>query len=105
MPPEKKNQLRSSQLAKNKRQPKNEKTLKPPPIPKPDSGGKREPASVPEKPNPMDMNYDGYYDDVLTDDNGRTKEKLDRELIKRNALIAIGVVVIVALSIIIMSVL
>ena len=57
------------------------------------------------RPNTMDMYYDGYYDDVLTDDDGRTKEKFDSELIKRIALIAIGAAILVVLSIIIMTVL
>lgn len=54
--------------------------------------------------NLMDINYDGYYNDVPTGDNGRSKEGLDPELIKRIAIVAGSVVVIVILSIIIMTV-
>jgi len=79
---------------------------KPPPRPKSNIQKTPDPPCASYiKPNPMDMNYDGYYDDVLTDDDGRTKEKLDPELIKRIGLIAVGAVVLVVLSIIIMAVL
>ena len=51
------------------------------------------------------LGYDGYYNDVPTEDKGRIKENLDPELIKRIAMIAGGVVFLIILSIIIMSVL
>ena len=55
--------------------------------------------------NPMDENYDGYYDDRPTDDNAQNKESFDPGLLKRIALIAGGAVVLVILSIILMNLL
>ena len=37
-----------------------------------------------------DDGYDGYYDDILPDDAGRPAEGLDRELLKRVALVMGG---------------
>ena len=42
----------------------------------------------------MDDGYDGYYDDVLPPDMDREKEGLDKELIKKVALVGIAVFVI-----------
>ncbi|MCL2775202.1 MAG: hypothetical protein FWD71_17915 [Oscillospiraceae bacterium] len=40
--------------------------------------------------NPMDENYDGYYDDRPTEDNEQNKDAIDPELIKRVAFILGG---------------
>jgi hypothetical protein len=50
----------------------------------------------------MDENYDGYYDDVPTSDDGRTTERLEPELIKRIALVAGGTVAIIILCVLVM---
>jgi hypothetical protein len=53
--------------------------------------------------DPMDVGYDGYYDDVPTNDNGQTAtERFEPELIKRIALVAGGFLGIVVLSVLIM---
>lgn len=115
-PPPKQNHSmqRSSQSAANKRPPprtgpqtqmKRATKQKPPVRPKPNQKRRPPPARASAAPNPMDINYDGYYDDVPTADNGQTKERMEPELIKRIALIAAGAVVMVILSIIIMYVL
>ena len=63
------------------------------------------PASALEEMNFMDTNYDGYYDDVPTEDSGQGSDELDPELIKRVALIAVGAIAFVILSVIVMSIL
>ena len=55
--------------------------------------------------NPMDENYDGYYDDKPTEDNAQDKEILDPELIKRIAFISGGTLAVVILIIILMQLL
>jgi len=55
--------------------------------------------------NPMDIGYDGYYDDVVPEDNGQLKERMPPELIKRIALVSAGALFIVILSVTLMSVL
>lgn len=46
-----------------------------------------------------DDSYDGYYDDVLSSDMDRQKEGLDKELIKKVAVIAGGVLLIAGLCV------
>ena len=55
--------------------------------------------------NPMDENYDGYYDDKPTDDNEQNRETFEPELIKRIAFISGGAVVIIILAIILLNLL
>ncbi len=57
------------------------------------------------RPNPMDENYDGYYNDVPTDDNGESKDRTDPALIKRAALVAVGALAVIILAVIIMTLL
>jgi hypothetical protein len=52
--------------------------------------------------NPMDENYDGYYDDKPTDDNAQNKDGLDPELIKRIVFISGGALLIVIFAIILL---
>ena len=52
--------------------------------------------------NPMDEDYDGYYDDKPTDDNAQNRDVFEPELIKRVALISGGAIIIVIFAIILM---
>ena len=81
------------------------KKQKPRSGPKPYSKANHRQPSAPTERNLMDINYDGYYNDVPTDDNARTREGIDSELMKRIVMIASGALIIVAISIIIMNVL
>ena len=54
---------------------------------------------IPKKP---DINYDGYYDDRQTDDDGQIKDSLDPEIIKRVAFIAGGAFILIILSAVVM---
>ena len=53
----------------------------------------------------QDVNYDGYYNDVLPEDEGYIKEKIEPELIKRIALIVGVMLLVVILSVLLMRVL
>lgn len=53
---------------------------------------RRKPSPGPPNPakrkkNPMDVNYDGYYDDVKPVDAGEQEERIDPELVKRIAIL------------------
>ncbi|MCL2228078.1 MAG: zinc ribbon domain-containing protein [Oscillospiraceae bacterium] len=74
---------------------------KPPAGSKPDKQETRA-SEHPPRPKPMDENYDGYYDDVPTADNGHAKERFDSELIRRIGLVAAGALAIVILSVVAM---
>lgn len=56
-------------------------------------------------PNPMDKNYDGYYDDVPPIDAGWDADGLDPELVKRVTLLILGTVGLIALAITLMMLL
>ena len=56
---------------------------------------KQEATQLAEEPI-VDDGYDGYYDDVLPPDMDREKEGLDKELIKKVALVGIAVFVIIS---------
>lgn len=53
----------------------------------------------------LDDGYDGYYDDVPTEDDGHIKEGVDKETVKRIIMVAAGALIIVGLSILVMYVL
>ena len=53
----------------------------------------------------VDNGYDGYYDDVLPPDLDREKEGLDKELIRKVALVGIGVFVIISMCVALLYVL
>jgi len=53
----------------------------------------------------MDVNYDGYYDDVLPVDAGQQGERMDPELIKRIVLLIVGALGVIILAAVLMSVL
>ena len=72
----------------------------------PQSGRKPErPRRPQELPNPMDIGYDGYYDDVQPLDAGARGEGMDPELMKRIGLVILGAVGVICLSVILMIVL
>lgn len=58
---------------------------------------KSEDASVPEIVA-VDDGYDGYYDDVPTDDDGGGAEGIDPKLLKQVLLIALGALIVIGLS-------
>ena len=68
----------------------------------------RKPKKKPRKPGkgripePVDVGYDGYYDDVKPIDSGHIHDRTDPELIKRIIIVSAGAVVIVILSVLIM---
>ncbi len=47
----------------------------------------------------MDECYDGYYDDVLPQDNTLIQQSLDKDLIKRLVLLGIGFIVVIGICI------
>ena len=53
----------------------------------------------------MDVNYDGYYDDVQPIDAGQLGERMDPELIKRIILLVVGALGVIILATVLMSVL
>jgi len=55
--------------------------------------------------NPMDIGYDGYYDDIIPDDNGQLKEHISSELVRRIAVVAVSTMIIVILSVVLMTLL
>lgn len=65
---------------------------------------KRKQTAVPDAPHPEarpeDFGYDGYYDDIVPSDIGQEREGIDKELVKRIAIIAGIVAVIIALCIV-----
>lgn len=72
----------------------------------PQSGRKPERPRQPQKPsNPMDVGYDGYYDDVQPLDAGAQSEGMDPELMKRIGLVILGAVGVIGLAVILMMVL
>lgn len=56
-------------------------------------------------PNPMDENYDGYYDDVPPIDAGWDAGGLDPDLVKRVTLLILGAISMIALAITLMMLL
>lgn len=66
---------------------------------------KKKPKPVKAAPAPMkeepfvDDGYDGYYNDVSTDDDGRQQsEGMDPKLLKQVLLIALGAIVVIGLA-------
>ena len=67
---------------------------------------KKQKATVPlQEESVVDDGYDGYYDDVQPPDIGHTKEGLDKELIKKVALVGIMVFVVISLFVALLYVL
>ena len=55
--------------------------------------------------NPMDVNYDGYYNDIQPVDAGTRSEGMDPELVKRIGLVILGAVGVIILAVILMMLL
>jgi len=72
---------------------------------KPKQAKRKKPDSI-RKPvkNPMDENYDGYYDDRLPDDSEHMKEteSTNPEILKQAALIAGGAFLFIIIAVVIM---
>ena len=58
-----------------------------------------------QKKNPMDINYDGYYNDVKPIDAGQQRDRLDPELIKKVILLVAGALGVILLAIAFMALL
>lgn len=72
---------------------------KPEPPPKKRKPAKKKLATIP-KPSREELPYDGYYDDVLPDDDGELRQGLDPKTVKNIVLILCGVLVIVILCVV-----
>ena len=55
--------------------------------------------------DPMDVNYDGYYDDIQPIDSGARGEGMDPELVKQIALVILGAVGAIILAVTLMMLL
>ena len=53
----------------------------------------------------MDVNYDGYYDDVKPVDAGEQEERINPELVKKIAMLMAGVLVVSLASVVLMTLL
>ena len=67
-------------------------------------GAEKRQGSHPAK-NPMDINYDGYYNDVKPIDAGQQRDRLDPELIKKVILLVAGALGVILLAIAFMALL
>lgn len=72
---------------------------KPETLPKKRKPAKKKRATVPKPPR-EELPYDGYYDDVLPDDDGELRQGLDPKTVKNIVLILCGVLVIVILCVV-----
>lgn len=84
------------------------------PLPIRKSGGMQKKKSPQHRPkqaprrrpvNPMDVCYDGYYDDIKPVDAGTRGEGMDPELLKRIGLVILGAVGMIVLAVILMMLL
>lgn len=77
-------------------------------LPKSQSGETEEPKKTVSEPASENTDtlhipdYDGYYDDILPEDETVIRRGIDKSLIKKIALLAAGVCVVIALSILAM---
>lgn len=67
--------------------------------------GHRSAQKVRPAQNPMDENYDGYYDDVPPIDTGWDSGGMDPDLIKRVVILVLGAVCLIGLAIVLMTLL
>ena len=51
----------------------------------------------------MDVNYDGYYDDIKPVDAGEQEERMDPELVKKVAILLAGAFVAILASVLLMT--
>ena len=68
---------------------------------------KKKSKKVPVTPEPevIEDGYDGYYNDVLPSDEGRRREGIDKELVKKISIILVCLFAIIALCVVLMYVL
>lgn len=68
---------------------------------------KKKSKKVPVTPEPeiIEDGYDGYYDDVRPSDEGRRREGIDKELVKKISSILVCLFAIIALCVVLMYVL
>ena len=68
---------------------------------------KKKSKKVPVTPEPeiIEDGYDGYYDDVRPSDEGRRREGIDKELVKKISIILVCLFAIIALCVVLMYVL
>jgi len=87
-----------------KKLPANEKTEFPFQTDSPKKGKRRKQHSpIPEiVGEAVEDNYDGYYDDVLPPDLDRIREGVDRNLIKKIAILAVSVILVISLCVILL---
>lgn len=76
----------------------------------PPSRRKKRPRQEPQRPprrkkNPMDINYDGYYDDVKPIDASQQGERMDSEMLKKTALMLVGALGVILLAVVFMTLL
>jgi hypothetical protein len=89
-------------------EPKRRKTVRtqpdrPPKAPGPKKQRKRRKTNFQtEQPSILDDGYDGYYNDILPEDEGEIKDGLEPGLVKRIVLVATGVLVVIALAVLAM---
>lgn len=65
----------------------------------------KERKASPKPRNPMDENYDGYYNDVQPLDAGERSEGMDPALLRRVVIIIAGAVCVISLAVILMMLL
>lgn len=63
---------------------------------------KKKPVQPIEETKPEDDGYDGYYDDVLPPDMDRTREGVDKELVKKIMILGVSVLLIISLCVVMM---
>ena len=63
---------------------------------------KKKPVQPLEEIKPEDDGYDGYYDDVLPPDVDRTREGIDKELVKKIIVLGVSVLLIISLCVVMM---
>ena len=76
----------------------------------PPSRRKKRPRQEPQRPprrkkSPIDINYDGYYDDVKPIDAGQQGERMDPEMLKKTALMLVGALGVILLAVVFMTLL
>lgn len=74
--------------------------------PKKKSNARIAPAVTPEPENhdheDEDLGYDGYYDDILPEDDADTRQSLDKKLVKKIVLLGVAVIFIIGLAVLAM---
>ena len=94
-------------VPQSKPKPKGKTSVRERPAPK---QKRRSPPTGPAHPakrkrNPMDINYDGYYDEVKPVDAGEQEEGVDPEMVKKVAILLAGVFAVILASVALMMLL